>query len=296
MIKKFRELDKLEKQEAISLINECEYFDNASTCIKLANNFNKEMFSFLLLYENESLPADKHHSVENKNLNSNKNELCGISTIFTPTKNQAEIAMCIKPNKRRKGFATRLLKETKDEIRENSISNILITVDNNSESGKKFIFDSNFILTNKEFTFKYDNEYRDIKEKRMLIHEAKKEDLEYITQLLINAFADDYWETRNIVELNFISKDRKIYVGFLEEKIITTCFVYYQDNQIYLNSVATLKNFQNYGYAKELLLSIINKESKKDIFIDVDINNNKACNLYKKIGFNYIKSINYYIC
>ena len=84
--------------EISSLINECREYDNASTCIQIDHsmNFHKKMKDWYLYYE--------------------KDNLVGISSVFAPMDDEAEISICIKPNYRNKGICSRLIDITKDEI------------------------------------------------------------------------------------------------------------------------------------------------------------------------------------
>jgi len=61
------------------------------------------------------------------------------------------------------------------------------------------------------------------------------------------------------------------------------------ENELYIDVLATAKDFQNKGIATELLKYIFNYKDYKTFFVEVFSKNTNARNLYKKNGFRLLK-------
>jgi N-acetylglutamate synthase-like GNAT family acetyltransferase len=261
-----------------SLINECSKYDNASSCIQIDHsmNFHKEMKSWYLYYEKENL--------------------VGISSIFAPMDDEAEISICIKPDYRNQGICARLLNITKNEIDKYKIEKQFIVCDRKSKKGTDIIEKKNLQCHHIEYTLKYQKAIINHLKYILDIREGKESDIQDIAKVCENAFGDSRDNSLNFVKTSFESPGRKSYVGLFENRIIASCFVVDEDEFKSITTLVVEKEKQGKGIGKEFLYRILTEITEKDIDIQisVDSSNENAYNLYKNIGFKVIDETGYF--
>lgn len=86
------------------------------------------------------------------------------------------------------------------------------------------------------------------------------------------------------------------YLGyFVDDNLVSFASLLVLTNECEIHYIVTNNNNQKLGYGSELLNYILVTIKVKKFFIEVNINNNAAINLYKKHGFNKLyKRDNYY--
>jgi ribosomal protein S18 acetylase RimI-like enzyme len=263
--------------EVNNLINICEKYDNAGTCVQMDHSLNNisNLNSWFLYYNN--------------------NELSGIASLFAPMHDEVEISICVKPENRNKGIARELLKIAYKNIENHGIKNILYVCDRNSYNGIQIIRTKNLNIHHTEYTLKYTSQIEQHNKQRIMVRMANENDLERIIYVQKNIFHCTFEESKSFTESSMRSEHREGYVGILDNEIIGIAFVGFDEN-ISINTVGIIPEQQNKGYGKELISSIINiiYRADKDILIDVDSTNINAYKLYKGLGFKDIITIDYY--
>jgi ribosomal protein S18 acetylase RimI-like enzyme len=263
--------------EVNNLINICEKYDNAKTCVQMDHSLNniRSLNSWFLYYNN--------------------NELFGIASIFAPMHDEVEISICVKPENRKKGIARELLKIAYKNIENHDIKNILYVCDRNSHDGIQIIRAKNLDIHHTEYTLKYASQVEKHNKQRTMVRRANENDLERIIYVQKNIFHSTFEESKSFIESSMRSKHREGYVSILDNEIIGIAFVGFDEN-ISINTVGIISEQQNKGYGKELISSIINiiYRTDRDILIDVDSTNINAYKLYKGLGFKDLITIDYY--
>jgi N-acetylglutamate synthase-like GNAT family acetyltransferase len=264
--------------DIISLINECREYDSASSCIQIDHsmNFYKKMKSWYLWYEKENL--------------------VGISSVFSPMDDEAEISICVKPNYRNTGICTKLVNITQNEIDKYKIEKQFIVCDRKSKIGTDIIGKKKLQCHHVEYTLNYQKTIINNLRYVLEIREGKVSDIQDIAKVCESAFGDSRDNALSFVKTSFESPGRKSYVGLYENGIIASCFVVDESEFKSITTLVVEKENQGKGIGKEFLFRILNEITERNIAIQisVDSTNEKAYNLYKNVGFIEIDETGYY--
>lgn len=283
-IKSTNKLNEKEIKSIEKLLTKVNNFDGTYREPYLDNdyNFDKDMPAFFMAYNDLG-------------------DLIGILATYADSKD-VEIQLKIDPDYRRRKIATCLyktfLKETK-KYNLNTVSFVTeeIFLDNNPDIIKNLNLtrcdSEEFQLSRKFNKENLDNKSDDT---NLIFEKASMKDVDELTQLMHEAFDSplDIAERYNISSIN--SDTVAIYVLRNDKDIISRVSVDFASDVNYMYSVATKKAYLRQGHAYNLLSKTIKefeKENSKDFQIAVDVENIKAKNLYKKLGFNIDTKILY---
>jgi ribosomal protein S18 acetylase RimI-like enzyme len=278
MIKTYTKLDLGQTAEVKALLADCASVDAATSCVQIDNSLNalKEMRSWFLDYK--------------------QGELVAVGSVFAPRAEEAEISLCVHRDFRRANKGTALLASIKSELKAHGVGTILLVCDSKSVSGNGFVgAQSGMRIEHSEYTLELRARSRPAAD-RLAIVRATPDDADTIARICVDAFDGDMATTKPFIESSLRNEYRMGYTGKLNGESVCTCFLGYEEGQVSINTVAMVKREQGKGYAKEFLLRIINDHIDADrrIVINVDSYNMTAYNLYKKIGFAEIETIDYY--
>ena len=109
-----------------------------------------------------------------------------------------------------------------------------------------------------------------------MIKEALKEQVDYLNTLT------DYKITTNDFS--------KILVYLIENKIVAFLDYSVMYEKIEINYIYVLENYRRQGIAFKLINYIMNQNDFENITLEVNVLNEKAINLYKKLGFEIIST------
>lgn len=283
-IKSTNKLNEKEMKSIEKLLTKVNNFDGTYREPYLDNdyNFDKDMPTFFMAYNDLG-------------------DLIGILATYADSKD-VEIQLKIDPDYRRRKIATCLyktfLKETK-KYNLNTVSFVTeeIFLDNNPNIIKNLNLtrcdSEEFQLSRKFNKENLDNKSDDT---NLIFEKASMKDVDELTQLMHEAFDSplDIAERYNISSIK--SDTVAIYVLRNDKDIISRVSVDFASDVNYMYSVATKKAYLRQGHAYNLLSKTIKefeKENSKDFQIAVDVENIKAKNLYKKLGFNIDTKILY---
>jgi len=92
------------------------------------------------------------------------------------------------------------------------------------------------------------------------------------------------------------SKERKLYIATLGDKTIGICTLFYASSKVVIYGLGISEEYQGKGYGHDLINAVFNilKDKNYELELEVDSLNEKAYNLYKKVGFKETRVINYY--
>jgi ribosomal protein S18 acetylase RimI-like enzyme len=260
------------------LITECFEYDNASSCIQIDHsmNFYKKMKNWFLYYEKENL--------------------IGISSVFAPMNDEAEISICVKPNYRNNRICTNLLNFSQKEVDIYKIEKQFIVCDGKSKTGTDIIKNKKLKCHHVEYTLNYQKKVINHLRFVLDIREGKDIDIPDIAKVCESAFGDSRDNSLNFVKTSFKSSGRKSYVGIYEGQIIASCFIVDEDEFKSITTLVVKKENQGKGIGKEFLYRILTEiiERNVAIQISVDSTNEKAYKLYKDIGFIGSEETGYY--
>ena len=85
-----------------------------------------------------------------------------------------------------------------------------------------------------------------------------------------------------------MSNNSKYYAYELNNSYIGFICILDLDTELEIIDVFVLPEFQGNGYGDKLLKFILDNYNDRNYFLEVNVNNEKAINLYKKNGFNIL--------
>ena len=122
---------------------------------------------------------------------------------------------------------------------------------------------------------------------QFIIREAKRSDLIRIAEIEKLSFEFESWG------LFFLGKFLEIPYNKIivaeNNEILGYCAFSDEGEIIHIKSIAVHPNYRNKGIAKALIKEVM--KLKKDIYLEVRVNNEIAIKLYENLGFKKIKTI-----
>jgi len=285
MIYELESLDEAKEADVKALIGACAAFDGCSPCVQIDHrlNFRKDMDSWFLLYE--------------------EGRLLGLASIFAPRSEEGEIAICVAPEARRKGYAGRLLAAARKALAGGATiggatiggARQLLVCNDRSTSGKAFVSRVGGVPEHEEHALRLTRHILWQHPDRLKLREGGLSDVPVMTKILSAAFNDPGAETEAFVRSSFASGARRAYLGSLKGKIVATCFVADEEGVLSVNTLAVSPDEQGKGYGMEFLCAVLDLIGRDhEILIDVDSTNVNAMKLYKNAGFDDIDVVAYY--
>lgn len=120
----------------------------------------------------------------------------------------------------------------------------------------------------------------------MIIRNMKEDDVSQVHTIEKETFSQPW---RPIDFLSMLRNDNNIYlVTTINGDVVAYCGFMGIINEGHISNVAVTKKYQNKGIANKMLVELIimGREQGLDAFtLEVRIGNEKAINLYKKLGF-----------
>jgi len=116
---------------------------------------------------------------------------------------------------------------------------------------------------------------------------------EYVELLSKCFYNDEIWDYSNFQDYvkDYNSDDSvKTYSCRRKNKLIGAITGIFDDKNLYINFIVTHPEYQNLGIAKRLFYELTKNEFYNEILIDVKSNNIAARELYKKLGFHFVKT------
>lgn len=280
-----KELNHLENdliEEMRELESICKDFDglNGTIFLDTTFNFNKDMKSKFLIYEDDRLAS--------------------FLSIFIPTSHEAEISAYTLPKYRRKGYFAMLLQNAVKELKEYEVEDILFVCESKSTTGKEVVKRLNAKYDFTEYSLRYANTVNKSLDSYKYLSRLctpNIEDLETIVCMSQRIFDEEYEDAKSMIQNTFESKDRIQYASIFEDKYVGMGCASFAEDEISIYGLGILPEHQGRGLGKELLFLILNDLEKKhhtNITIDVNSANEKAFKLYKNNGFQVEISYDYY--
>lgn len=282
MINSFNNIDEALEEEIRQVYLACKEYDGLKGSISLDSelNFNKNTNNIFLLYDD--------------------NKLISFLFMFIPTGHEVEISAFTLPEYRRKGYFGRLLLEAEKEIKKYDIKSILFVCESQSISGKEMIKSlgahhdfTEYFLRYDKLNFPVDMYYSC----KIELFTPNIKDLESLCQVSMLIFNESYEDAESMIKSSLNSRDRKAYAALLGEKMIGMGFASFENGEVTIHGFGILPEFQGRGFGKELLLLIMRdllQNGCENITLEVDSNNLKAFELYKRNGFEVEVAYDYY--
>ena len=243
-------------------------------------NFNSNIKSLFLLYED--------------------NKLLSLLIMFIPTQDEAEISGFTLPECRQKGYFKALLAKASNELKKYEVSDILFVCEPQSLDGKAVIkkLEANYEFT--EYSLKY-NQLNEAGPKQHLnkieLYKPDLQDSKILIDISQQIFNDSYENAETMVNKTFQSQSREQYLAVLDKEFIGMGGVSFEQEGAYIFGFGITPKYQGKGFGKDMLklmLKDLIKQNVEKIMIDVNSENEKAFNLYKKYGFEVQTAFEYF--
>ncbi|RVU91207.1 GNAT family N-acetyltransferase [Flavobacterium columnare] len=277
MIKRYINLDSEQESSVKSLIKECEEYDNSVIPVQFDHSLNyfSEMNSWFLYFEEE--------------------ELIGMISIFNPLSEIAEISGCVKPNKRNKGKFNELIVSSYNELSVYNIKSVLFVVDNDSKAGMGIAEKLNLKCDHIEYLMKYE-QFKEKYNSSIQFRDANFNDVDDFIRINSELFHETHEESEKMIMSCLQSNERKQYMAEIDNTIIGICTLFYSDNKVIIYGLGISEVYQGKGHGHDLINSVFSllKNKNYELELEVDSLNEKAYNLYKKVGFKETRVVNYY--
>ncbi|MCW8399205.1 GNAT family N-acetyltransferase [Legionella sp. PATHC038] len=241
-----------------------------------------------LLTQKRNLPTillhyDKHH-------------LVGFLSVFFFYEDAVEISLLVHPDYRRKGIAKKMLHTILPLVKEQGFSKLVFS--SPSHLNQQWIADLGFIYMHSEYYMeRHDlNPLLDYK-KNLTYRTATEQDIPLLCVLDEACFFKTQSEL--IPRFEHILSDRtyQIILAFEDNHLIGKAHIRWQKHGATLSDIAVLPVRQGKGLGTALISHCINyalSEGKPELNLDVETHNQKALNLYTRLGFLTQNSCEYW--
>ena len=282
IIKEFRKASEGEIKEIRHIETICKKHDKLTGDIFLDSslNFNPNIKSLFLLYED--------------------NKLISLLIMFIPGQDEAEISGFTLPEYRLKGYFKVLLAKVSDELKKYEVPDILFVCEPQSLDGKAVIkkLKANYDFT--EYSLKYNQlgaSYPNYHLNKVELYKPNLQDSEILIDIRRQIFDDTYENAETMVMKTFESQFRQQYLAVLDGEFIGMGGVSFEQDGAYIFGFGIIPKYQGKGHGKamlKLMLKDLIEKNVEKIMIDVNSENEKAYNLYKKYGFEVQTAFEYF--
>lgn len=279
MIKPSKKLSTPEMEQVRALIRLCGIADLASPYIQTDHSLNadQDMDSWFLAHDGE--------------------QLAGVASVFAPTREEAEIALCVLPDKRSNGLGTVLLREAARYLKNRGYETLLLVCHTASESGRRFAARYSRVLQHVEYDMRLVPPFHGAPESRLVIREAEQQDFTSIKAVCQSAYGEADRDFDSFLAHSMSLPGRRGYLGLLDGSPVAVSFLGTEEHAVSINTVAVHKSFQGRGFGKEFLSALLHRlEGRTEtVEISVDSTNEPAFRLYGKLGFKEVRAVAYHI-
>jgi len=225
--------------------------------------------------------------------------LAGYLALFSFSPNEAELSGMVHPAYRCQGIFGQLAAAARAECQRRNISNLMLIVEQASQSGMAFVKRLMLVLHHAEYkmvlellrTAPHANPY-------LQLRPAIPTDgavLAHITARAFNMSEHEVnWYTENVIKRS----DRQHYLGLLNGICIGKVEVIFDTHEAIICGFGVLPEYQGYGYGRQILVRTVQEILAKGpykISLEVETGNVYALSLYKACGFKVTSCYLYYL-
>jgi len=209
---------------------------------------------------------------------------------------KVEICGMVHPKYRRKGIFTSLLNEGLESSR--NATTILLNAPAASSTAQEFIKAQKYDYSFSEYQMVWKD--RDVQSFEPVINlsDATKEDFELISRIDVECFGFDVKDAQTFNARVLNEPNRKCFIIEVDGEKIGKLSVQREHKESWIYGFAVLPKYQGFGYGKNTLLQIIERENKtgNEIHLEVALENKNAKKLYTDCGFEQYDTQDYYQC
>lgn len=200
------------------------------------------------------------------------------------------------PRFRRRGIGKALLTTLHKNLEARGAESELALTVKDAPYGKAFFEEENYEWNFSEATLTASatNEIGDSK----VVIKPLTDEHKSLTNILMNAFGDTEEEVQVIVNFNESNPTRHIFVAIEDGETVGTVTAVEEGDILWATALATISEKQGQGIGSSVLQFVLAEADKRGyetVMLDVEIDNDRALSLYKRVGFSPVMQVDFYI-
>jgi len=222
----------------------------------------------------------------------------GIHPSFAPR--EVKITGKVHPLYRRQGVFTERLNKAKDICKSRHINTMVIINEESLESGREFCTSIGGNLAYTTYKMKLANNslcHQGEELNNLTFRLASTKDADEVIKLGMESFGTTEEDEKSYFKLNMGSVDRDVYLGELDNTVISTVTTIKQNNQASICDLSVLEKLRKQGIGRTMLLEVVKvliNQEISNISLSVETKNTNALSLYENCGFRIIGSNDFY--
>lgn len=213
---------------------------------------------------------------------------------------EIELYGMVHPDYRRRGIGTALLANARVECLNRGRESCLLVHDAASHSGRAFVEATGAGYTFSEYSMRLELEgakWRNYLESNLDFRRATEADIDTLVEITASAFGDPVKEVRQTVTERFYLSNQKFYLALAGDLPVGSVRLAIAGDSVSINTFGVRREYQGRGYGRQILAKTIEqilKENRRDITIEVNIENPSALTVYLTCGFQIEREYRYY--
>ena len=216
-----------------------------------------------------------------------KEHLIGFLSIYFFYEDAVEIALLVHPQMRRKGIATQLLQSMLPMIQEHKYSKLIFSCP--SQINDTWLSNLGFSYSHSEYYMERHNLSPLLDpHKQLTFRMATFEDISLLCALDEACFNKTFAELEPRFQHILNERNYEIILAYSNEELIGKAHLRWQEHGATLSDIAVFPAKQGQGLGTALITHCINyalSEGKPNLSLDVETHNQKALELYMRLGF-----------
>ncbi|GGA22172.1 GNAT family N-acetyltransferase [Psychrobacillus lasiicapitis] len=206
-----------------------------------------------------------------------------------------EWSTVVSPSMRREGIGTGLVAELDRNLALRGATFDLALVPEDSQEAQEWLKKIDYIYDFTERTMVATAVETDMQSEVNIMPYTSEES--EVMEVLISAFDDTLEEASNLIAFNTQTPNRELFIATLKNKVVGTFAIVWDQDKIWITGLGVHEQASGKGVATAILEWAKNEAKhagKASIYLDVEIDNEKALTVYQKAGFETIRHTHYY--
>ncbi|WP_028782016.1 GNAT family N-acetyltransferase [Thalassobacillus devorans] len=224
-------------------------------------------------------------------------ELIAAVVSFIPAKKEIELMAVTHPDYRRKGYFSMLENRLCETWEKHKIPSLLYVLNEDSETGKA-------VAQRRGASYQYTEYLMELRGQNFLevngkleIMKAKADQVDTLANIQERAFGLPGEDARTFISAALKKSNHHMFLSYYQGSPIGMGAIAVDEEASSIYGVCVLPEHQGFGYGKEIMVHLIKEAtrlSNKKVTLEVDSKNERAYQMYRKLGFVATKSTGYY--
>ena len=212
---------------------------------------------------------------------------------------EPEVSGVVHPDYRRQGIFTRLIKEVEKELSGRGIETYLLIVDDKSSTGKDWLKERYKEFSHAEYEMVLDPQTQDgLSPSSVQLILASNDDIKDIIRLDQTFGSNPNEPNPEYFPEEQIKRGMEIYLVKLGEESIGKINIHFQGHDAWIFGFVINQKYRGKHLGEATIresISLMKNRKVNHIYLQVDSKNQVAYSLYRKMGFESIYTMNYYL-